>query len=153
MEANYMPGQKSQMALPYGGRLSREKTFVCFAVSEPSVKVFSANICGHTHIIIGRTGTIGESFFPRNSRFGPKRETFLPRNVSAVYTVSNASSISSLTLSIRPVLTSNVLKFRTIINAMPYNWGGGGSYSIYSSYLVCISSCHDDYSASSFSLE
>ena len=39
--------------IPCSGQLSREKTFVFFAVSEPSVKVFSKFFCGHTHIIIG----------------------------------------------------------------------------------------------------
>ena len=56
--------------LPYSGKLSREKTFVFFAFSEPSVNVFSAKFCnpqcahcmyagalrmreGHTYIIIG----------------------------------------------------------------------------------------------------
>ena len=54
----------------YSGKLSREKTFSFFAVSEPSVKVFSAKFCNpqcarsvyagvfhmredHTYIIIG----------------------------------------------------------------------------------------------------
>ena len=36
--------------LPFGGKLSREKTF---AFSEPSVQVFSVKFCGRTYIIIG----------------------------------------------------------------------------------------------------
>ena len=56
--------------VPYSGKLSREKSFVFFAVLEPSVKVFSTKFCnpqctrcmyagalcmceGHTYIIIG----------------------------------------------------------------------------------------------------
>ena len=62
--------QLSWNHIPYSGKLLREKTFVFFAVSEPSVKVFSAKFCnpqcacwvyagalrmreGHTYIIIG----------------------------------------------------------------------------------------------------
>ena len=39
--------------IPNGGKLSREKTFVFFMVSEPFVKVFSTKFCGRTYIIIG----------------------------------------------------------------------------------------------------
>ena len=53
-----------------------EETFGFFAVSEPSVKVFSANFCGHTHIIIGRTGAIREVF---SAKFSFCTET---RNIS-----------------------------------------------------------------------
>ena len=38
------------------------KTLAFFAVSEPFVKVFSAKVCGHTYIIIGRARAISESF-------------------------------------------------------------------------------------------
>ena len=37
------------LPLPYSGKLSREKTFAFFAVSEPSVKVFSAKFCGRRY--------------------------------------------------------------------------------------------------------
>ena len=50
------------VCVPYSGKLSREKTFAFFAVSEPSVNDFSAKFCGHTYIIIGRTGAMRESF-------------------------------------------------------------------------------------------
>ena len=60
----------TKYCIPYSGKLSREKTFAFFAVSEPSVKVFSAKFCNlqcarcvyagvlrmqeyHTYIIIG----------------------------------------------------------------------------------------------------
>ena len=67
--------------VPYSGKLSREKTFAFFAVSEPSVKVFYARFCGHTHIIIGPE----QSANIFSAKFSFCIETrFLPRKFSSL---------------------------------------------------------------------
>ena len=72
------------LVLPYGGKLSREKAFAFFAVLEPSVKVFKAKFCGHTYIIIGRTGAIRESFLREILVLYRNVKLFLPRKYSAI---------------------------------------------------------------------
>ena len=85
-------GRGRERELPYIGKLSREKTFTFFVVSEPSAKVFSAknvqptmrtlHVCGcvaHArgpHLHNNWTGAICESFLCKILVLYRKRESF-----------------------------------------------------------------------------
>ena len=73
--------------MPYSRKFSREKTFMNFAVLEPSVKVFSTKFGGRavSNYMIGFS--IPRNFSPWNDHFFPIHESFLPRKFPAIYTV------------------------------------------------------------------
>ena len=77
---------------PYSRKLSRQKLFTFFTVSEPSVKGFSTKFCGRTYIIIGTEQSASVCVCVCVCVcvrvcvcvFVPERESFLPRKSSAI---------------------------------------------------------------------
>ena len=95
--------------IPYSGKLSREKTFAFFAVSESSAKVFSANFVGSDHLY-GRTSNPRKCFL-RNVSLPPNRGSFLPRKFPTLY---------GIYLSLVEVCCSSVSR---MFSAVPFVWG------------------------------
>ena len=89
--AKYNPRQIFHYTvLMYSGKLSRGKTLAFFTISKPSVKVFSATFCSHTHIII-RTERSAKGFSAKFS-FCTETRNFSPSKVFCYMVLSRNSN-------------------------------------------------------------
>ena len=84
--------------LPYSGKLSREKTFTFFVVSEPSAKVFSAKFCEIRNVHVACM-CVAHARGPHlhNNWTGATRESFL-REIVALYRNAKVFSLESFPL-------------------------------------------------------
>ena len=76
------------VAIPYGGKLSKEKTFVNFAALWLFAKVFSVKF-GDVFVLWRGTSKQSTKVSPRKSYFLPIRESFLPQNFPTVREVDD----------------------------------------------------------------
>ena len=70
--------------VPYGGKLSREKTFANLAVLWLFANVFSAKFGGMVSFGAAKVSNL-QKFFLRKSYFSPIRESFLPPKFPAIW--------------------------------------------------------------------
>ena len=117
--------------LQYSGKLSGENTSTFFAVSEPSVKVFSARFCGHTYKIIGPEQSTKVYFakclfFTETQKFSAILyisivQCFCVLDALLAAEERNENTLLSHDLTLKEgILESNLLK---VITADPFDFG------------------------------